>query len=243
MKALKLGIAVIVLATAIACPIQRPPVPQEYYEFRAALEMAVADTATFVMLGDAEMRERLDSRLPELAAITSPDSLIALLDNDPVLWMLASPLASVLQRTLRGAGGRTQSVYRNPDGQRLAVDAVIIGLGKAIRRSRAAARPPAGAAPLAVGDRRAELRVEIEPAHGEYALHRVTDLIVGCRGAGRQADLDIAVRKPTVLGHHAIRPDDLVGDPSGLGIDAGGVLQVVRPRMSSADLGQVVRVA
>jgi hypothetical protein len=131
----------ILLAAALACPIQRPPIPREYYDFRAELQENVADTAVAEMEGDQAMQGRLEDRLPDLAAILTTDSLIATLDVDPFLWPLGSAVAAVLMRTLDSdiAGGRVRSAYGKPDGQRLAVDAIVIGLGKSLRRLRAGA--------------------------------------------------------------------------------------------------------
>jgi hypothetical protein len=137
------------LAAALACPIQRPPVPREYYVFRAALEESVADTAVAEMEGDPAMQDRLEERLPDLAAILTTDSLVATLDVDPFLWPLGSAVASVLMQMLESdhARGRVRSAYGNPDGQRLAVDAIVIGFGKSLRRLRAAEVERSGSAP------------------------------------------------------------------------------------------------
>jgi len=123
------------LAAALACPIQRPPIPWEYYGFRAVLEESVADTAAAELRGDPAMQDRLEDRLPDLAAILTTDSLVATLDGDAFLWPLASAVAAVLMRTLESehATGRVRSAYGNPDGQRVAVDAIVIGLGKGLR--------------------------------------------------------------------------------------------------------------
>ena len=127
------------LAAVLACPIQRPPIPREYYGFRAALQESVADTAVAELKGDPAMQDRLEDRLPDLAAILTADSLVATLDVDPFLWPLGSAVAAVLMKTLDSehAGGRVRSAYENPDGQRLAVDAIVIGFGKSLRRLRA----------------------------------------------------------------------------------------------------------
>ncbi len=137
------------LAAVLACPIQRPPIPPEYYGFRTALQESVADTAVAEMEGDSAMQERLEDRLPDLAAILTTDSLVATLDVDPFLWPLASAVAAVLMRTLDSdhAGGRVRSAYGNPDGQRLAVDAIVIGFGKSLRRLRAGGVERSGSVP------------------------------------------------------------------------------------------------
>ena len=126
------------LAAALACPIQRPPIPWEYYGFREELQQSVADTAVAEMADDPAMQDRLEDRLPDLAAILTTDSLVATLDVDPYLWPLGSAVASLLLQTLDTdrAGGRVRTAFESPDGQRLAVDAIVIGFGKSLRRLR-----------------------------------------------------------------------------------------------------------
>ncbi len=137
------------LVAVLACPIQRPPIPREYYAFRAALQESVADTAFAEMEGDPAMQDRLEDRLPDLAAILTTDSLVATLDVDPLLWRLGSAVASVLMQTLESdhARGRVRSAYGNPAGQRLAVDAIVIGFGKSLRRLRGGEVERSGSAP------------------------------------------------------------------------------------------------
>lgn len=136
--------SIAVAAAGIACPIQRPSVPAEFYPFRAALEAAVADTAVIVMEGRPAIRERLYSRLPELAAVLTTDSLLRALAADTLLEPVAGPVAAQLDATLRSTetGGRARAAFRNPDGQRQAVDAILIGLGTAVRRLRARSDTP-----------------------------------------------------------------------------------------------------
>ncbi len=141
--------ALLLAAAVLACPIQRPSVPWEYYDFRAALQESVADTARAELEGDPAMQERLEDKLPDLAAILTTDSLVATLDVDPFLWPLGSAIAAVLLKTLDSdhASGRVRSAHRNPDGQRLAVDAIVIGLGKGLRRSRGGEPEGSGSEP------------------------------------------------------------------------------------------------
>jgi hypothetical protein len=126
------------LAAALACPIQRPPIPPEYYDFRAELQAAATDTAIVEMKGLARMQERLDTRLPDLAAYVRVDSLLATMDADPALEPLAGAVATTLAMMLESGrvGGSVRKAYLHPDGQRLAVDAIVIGLGVALRRLR-----------------------------------------------------------------------------------------------------------
>jgi hypothetical protein len=139
MKERRLVAALLVLVSSTslaACPIRRPAVPTEYFGFRADLETAVADTSVSVMSGETEMQQRLYGRLPELSAIVSTDSLIATLQVDTVIESLAGPIEATLTRALGadGVGGTVRKAFKKPDGQRLAVDGIIVGLGKALRR-------------------------------------------------------------------------------------------------------------
>ena len=123
-------------ATLVACPIKRPAVPAEYFSFRADLETAIADTTVSVMSGETLMQQRLYGRLPQLSAIVSTDSLIATLEADTVIERLAGPVEATLARALGadGVSGGVRKAFKKRDGQRLAVDGIIVGLGKALRR-------------------------------------------------------------------------------------------------------------
>ncbi len=126
----------IVLTVALACPIQRPPVPADYYDFRATLQAAVTDTAVVELAGRPATQSRLEGQLPRLAAIVESDSLLAALRSDPLLEPLSGSVRVVLSRALGapGVSGGVRKAFRKPDGQRLAVDAILIGLGMAVRR-------------------------------------------------------------------------------------------------------------
>lgn len=124
-------------AAAVAtsgCPISRPPIPAEYFDFRADLQRAVTDTAMVEMEGLPRMQARLDGRLIELAAITRTDSLFVTLREDPALRPLAGAIATSLRILFEKGdyGGGVESAFRNRDGQRLAVDAMVVGLGRAL---------------------------------------------------------------------------------------------------------------
>jgi hypothetical protein len=123
-----------ILASAVACPIQRPPVPPEYLDFRARLQAAVTDTALVEMEGLTRMQTRLQGRLTDLAAITTVDSLLATLEIDEELFPLSGAIATTVRIRLdaRGVSGSVRNAFANPDGQRLAVDAIVIGLGRAL---------------------------------------------------------------------------------------------------------------
>ncbi len=130
------SVAAVLLLAALACPIQRPPVPADYYDFRATLQAAVTDTALVELAGRPAMQSRLEARLPQLAAIVASDSLLAALRFDSLLEPLSGSVQAVLSRALEapGVSGGVRKAFREPDGQRLAVDAILIGLGTALRR-------------------------------------------------------------------------------------------------------------
>ncbi len=131
-------LAAALAAAGLGCPLQRPPVPADYYDFRAELEAAVADTAVVELRGRSRVQTRLDDRLPEFAALLATDSLAAVLAADPQLARLAGAVSAALTATLESerVSGRVRKAFANPDGQRLAVDAMLIGLGRALRRLR-----------------------------------------------------------------------------------------------------------
>ena len=134
--------ATALLIAGLACPIQRPPVPAEYVDFRAELQSAVSDTAVVVLDGRPTMRLWLEEQLTTLAAVVRTDSLLAVLQRDTLLAPLAGAIAAKLSTTLdsKRVGSSVRKAYRNPDGQRQAVDAVVIGLGLAIRRLKSETR-------------------------------------------------------------------------------------------------------
>ncbi len=134
--------------TIVACPIQRAPVPPEYMGFRARLQDAVTDTALVEMDGLTRMQDRLEIRLTDLAAIVTVDSLLTALDADRELAPLSGAIATTvrIQLEVRGVGGGVRKAYRNPDGQRQAVDAIVIGLGRALYRVRSSSRRSLGGA-------------------------------------------------------------------------------------------------
>lgn len=132
---LVVGATVFVIA---ACPIQRPPVPMDYFPFRDALRDSVAAVAHLELVGRPALQDGLEESIPQLSTVTRTDSLFTRLAADPVLSSLSSPLESALQGVLASdaASGGARKAFRRPEGQRLAVDAIIIGLGMALRRVR-----------------------------------------------------------------------------------------------------------
>jgi len=131
-------------ATIVGCPIQRAPVPPEYMGFRAGLQDAVTDTALVEMDGLTRMQDRLEIRLTDLAAIVTVDSLLTALNADRELAPLGGAVATTvrIQLEAREVGGGVRKAYRNPDGQRQAVDAIVIGLGRALYRVRSSPGSP-----------------------------------------------------------------------------------------------------
>ncbi|MGD8866920.1 MAG: hypothetical protein PVI01_04810 [Gemmatimonadales bacterium] len=129
-------IATVALPAVLACPIQRSPVPREYLPFRAKLEDAVTDTALVEMEGLPRMQSQLESQLTNLAAILTVDSLLAALEADRELAPLAGAIATTVRIELesKGVDGGVRKAFRNRDGQRQAVDAIVIGLGRALYR-------------------------------------------------------------------------------------------------------------
>ncbi len=115
--------------------------PAEYYDFRAQLQAAVTDTAMVEMEGLPGMQDSLQARLPDLAAILSVDSLLAALDASPTLSPLAGATATTLRIELnaKNVGGGVRNAFMNADGQRQAVDAIVLGLGRAVHLLRSAA--------------------------------------------------------------------------------------------------------
>ena len=85
------------------------------------------------------MTDQIDTIEVHVNVIMTTDSLVATLDVDPYLWPLGSAVASVLLQTLDAdrASGSVRSAFENADGQRLAVDSIVIGFGKSLRRLRA----------------------------------------------------------------------------------------------------------
>ncbi len=131
------ALAIAALSGAVlACPIQRPPVPADYYDFQAVLRAAVADSAEVALAERWAARSHLEQRLPELAARVETDSLLEALAADSLLSPLAAVVDAALRRALEsnGVSGGVRKAFRKPDGQRLAVDAILIGLGQALRR-------------------------------------------------------------------------------------------------------------
>lgn len=125
------------------CPIRRPPVPAGYLDHRARLETLVADSAADRLDGRARMQARLAERLPDLASHSNVDSLVEALRSDPDLRPLAEVASRAVRTVFQGADtpGRISDAYRTLDGQRLAADGILIGLGRSLRRVRRSPDP------------------------------------------------------------------------------------------------------
>ncbi len=125
-------------ALLAGCLVQRPLIPQQYYGFRGALQVAITDTAMVVMAGRDSMQARLQQRLTELSSLVVVDSVVATLYADDRLSRLGGAVRRTVTEVLDSGefGGSVREAYLNPDGQRLAVDAVVVGLGRALHLLR-----------------------------------------------------------------------------------------------------------
>lgn len=143
------------LTAVLGCPIQRPPIPLDYYRFRDVLRDSVRSVAVVELSGRVAMQERLEEELPAFSTLTRPDSLLATLGADPILSPLAAPLERTVREVLESdvGSGAVRKAFRKPDGQRLAVDAILIGLGQALRQVRTSGGVGAGSWPLGGRDR------------------------------------------------------------------------------------------
>lgn len=120
------------------CPIRRAPVPAGYLDHRARLETLVADSAAARLGAGARMQVRLAERLPDLASHSNVDSLVQALRSDPDLRPLAEVASWAVRSVFQAPDtpGRMREAYETPDGQRLAADGILIGLGRSLRRVR-----------------------------------------------------------------------------------------------------------
>lgn len=155
-------------AVLLACPIQRPPVPAEYYDFRASLAEAVEVRTASELRDRPSMQSRLYGELPELAADQRTDSLVAKLRADSMLARLGDAVAGAIAASLEAdeVGGGVRDAYRKRDGQRLAVDAVVIGLGRALRRLGFEPDDQGGARNSGVSARRTDRHRAVDLARG-----------------------------------------------------------------------------
>ena len=126
--------ALILALTLLACPIQRPLLPESYPGFRYDLELAVQDTAMAVLAGRPAERRRLEGWLTERSSLVVVDSLVSKLRSDRQLGSLGLAVDAVLEARLSSdaVDGSVREAYRTPPGQRLAADAIVVGLGRAI---------------------------------------------------------------------------------------------------------------
>ncbi len=118
--------------------MQRPLIPQQYYGFRGALQVAITDTAMVVMAGRDSMQARLQQRITELSSLVLVDSVVATLYADDRLSRLGGAVERTVAEVLDSGefGGSVREAYLKSDGQRLAVDAVVVGLGRALHLLR-----------------------------------------------------------------------------------------------------------
>lgn len=127
------AVCIVLALAATACPIQRPPVPDSYQRFRYQLELAVRDTAMEVLAERPAARDRLEGRLTELSALLVVDSLVARLRSDPLLGDLGAAVEATVHARLEadGVGADVREGFESATGQRLACDAILVGLGRA----------------------------------------------------------------------------------------------------------------
>jgi hypothetical protein len=135
------------------CLIQRPPVPPEFLDVRYEVSDSVAVAAAALLRGDAAAQQVVRERLPDYAAEGQVDTLIARLEADPVVAPLGLKVRQIVQDALARASGRVRGALPHPDAQRQLVEAIVLGLGVAVRRTEdassaerggggAATRPP-----------------------------------------------------------------------------------------------------
>ena len=91
-----------------------------------------------VMAGRDSMQARLQQRITELSSLVVVDSVVATLYADDRLSRLGGAVRRTVTEVLDSGefGGSVREAYLNPDGQRLAVDAVVVGLGRALHLLR-----------------------------------------------------------------------------------------------------------
>lgn len=122
------------VALAAACLIQRPPVPPEFLWLRYDVTDSTAAAAVAFLRDDAPAREVVRERLPTLAAQTHVDTLVARVTGDPPLAPLGLELREVVDAAVARSSGRVREALGHPDAQRQLVEAVVLGLGLALRR-------------------------------------------------------------------------------------------------------------
>jgi hypothetical protein len=117
-----------------ACVIQRPPIPPEFLELRYEVTDSTAAAAVAFLRDEVTAREVLRERLPVLAAQTQVDTLVMRVTGDPELAPLGRALREVVDDAVTGSSGRVRAALSHPDAQRQLVEAVVLGLGLALRR-------------------------------------------------------------------------------------------------------------
>lgn len=128
------------------CLIQRPPVPPEFLDLRYEVRDSTAAAATALLRGDTAAQQMVRERLRDYAAESQVDTLVARLEADPVVAPVGLKVRQVLEAALARASGRVRGALPHPDAQRQLVEAVVLGLGIAVRRAEDSAERGQGGA-------------------------------------------------------------------------------------------------
>lgn len=136
MRRERCGLAAAALTAALsACLIQRPPVPPEFLDLRYEVTDSTAAAAAPVLRGEPPMQDALRDRLPSYAAQTHVDTLVERMWGQPGTAPLGFEVRRVLDAAIERSSGRVKGALRHPDAQRQLVEAVVLGLGLALRRA------------------------------------------------------------------------------------------------------------
>lgn len=137
------------VALFAGCLIQRPPVPPEFLDLRYEVRDSTAAAAADLLRGDVAAQQVVRERLRDYAAERQVDTLVAKLEADPVVAAVGLKVRQVLEAALGRASGRVRGALRHPDAQRQLVEAVVLGLGIAVRRAEEASSEPGRRADVA----------------------------------------------------------------------------------------------
>lgn len=127
-------VAAVVGSLSGGCLIQRPPVPPEFLDLRYQVTDSTEAVAAAFLEGEAAAREVLRERLPSYATQTHADTLVVRMTETPALAPLGWKVREVLDAAIARSSGRVRGAVAHPDAQRKLVEAVVLGLGLALRR-------------------------------------------------------------------------------------------------------------
>lgn len=119
-----------------ACLIQRPAVPPEFLGLRYEVLDSTTAAAQAFLAGDTVAQRLVRERLPEYARHVQVDTLVSEIEADPRLTPLGARVRVILEEAAGRTSGRVRDALRHPDAQRELVSAVVLGLGKGLRRAR-----------------------------------------------------------------------------------------------------------